>query len=75
MTVKNDASLRQKLEARRDRLFDDLVQVETTYRSGTLTDGPYTLRRKTIFGQLERLYQRLEPNALEMPRGRAGLPG
>ena len=75
MTVMNDASLRQKLEARRDRLYDDLVQVETTYRIGTLADGPYTLRRKTIFGQLERLYQRLEPNALEMPRGRAGLPG
>ena len=75
MGAKNDPPLRQKLEARRDRLYDDLVRVETTHRIGTLGDGPYTLQRKTIFGQLERLYQRLEPNALEMPRGRAGLPG
>ena len=75
ISVKGDGLRRQQLEDRRDRLYIDLVRVETTHRTGTLADGPYALRRKVIFGQLERLYQRLEPNSLEMPRGKAGLPG
>ena len=75
ISVKGDGLRRQQLEGRRDRLYNDLVRVETTHRTGTLADGPYTLQRKTIFGQLARLYQRLETNALEMPSGRAGLPG
>ncbi len=75
ISVKGDGLRRQQLEDRRDRLYIDLMRVETTHRTGTLADGPYALRRKVIFGQLERLYQRLEPNSLEMPRGKAGLPG
>ena len=75
ISVKGDGLRRQQLEGRRDRLYNDLVRVETTHRTGTLADGPYALRRKVIFGQLERLYQRLEPNSLEMPRGKTGLPG
>ena len=75
ISVKGDGLRRQQLEDRRDHLYNDLVRVETTHRTGTLADGPYALRRKVIFGQLERLYQRLEPNSLEMPRGKAGLPG
>ena len=75
ISVKGDGLRRQQVDGRRDRLYNDLVRVETTHRTGTLADGPYALRRKVIFGQLERLYQRLEPNSLEMPRGKAGLPG
>jgi len=75
ISATGDGLRRQQLEARRDRLYDDLVRVETTHRTGTLADGPYALRRKVVLGQLERLYHRLEPNSLEMPRGKAGLPG
>jgi hypothetical protein len=66
---------RTSLEAKRERLFGDLVTVEADHSAGKLSDGPYAKRRDELVSQLERLYQRLEPAISPMPRGTAGLPG
>ncbi|HJO38603.1 MAG: hypothetical protein QGG24_02460 [Vicinamibacterales bacterium] len=66
---------RTSLASKRERLFDDLVNVEIDHRVGKLAAGPYTKRRDELVSQLERLYRRLEPAVSSMPRGTAGLPG
>jgi hypothetical protein len=66
---------RTSLESKRERLFDDLVNVEVEHRVGKLAAGPYAKRRDELVSQLERLYRRLEPAISSMPRGTAGLPG
>ena len=54
------ARQRQTLEGRREKLYGELVRVETEHRSGTTTDAWYAKRRQELIAQLERVYRRLE---------------
>ena len=64
---------RQNLQARRERLFGDLVRIEMAHRSGAMGDAPFAKRREELIAQLERVYHRLEPTT-PVPSG-AGLRG
>jgi hypothetical protein len=54
---------RQKLEARRDRLFNELVSLEEQQRSGGLDRERYDRQRRELVGALERIYAQLDQEA------------
>jgi hypothetical protein len=54
---------RQKLTARRDRLFADLASVEEQQRSGALSEDRYVSRRGELVRALERIYAELDEEA------------
>lgn len=54
---------RQKLEARRDRLFNELVSLEEQQRSGGLDRERYDSKRRELVGALERIYAQLDQEA------------
>lgn len=54
---------RQKLESRRDRLFNDLVALEEQHRSGDLDRERYDLKRRDLLGALERVYAQIDEEA------------
>ena len=72
--TKDDGSQRRNLESRRERLYADLIRIDTTHRMGAIADAPYADRRGVVFDRLERLYQRLEHDTVAMPSGKTGLP-
>lgn len=56
---------RERLAARRETLFQDLVKVERQHRAGKIGATKYRSRRAELFRALERVYQRLEDDAAE----------
>ena len=50
---------RERLEARREQLFRDLVKVERQHRSGKIGSTKYTTRRGELFTALEKVYREL----------------
>jgi hypothetical protein len=56
-------SRRRKLEARRDRLFAELVSIEEQHRAGALDASLYGTRRRALVSALERVYAELDEEA------------
>jgi hypothetical protein len=54
---------RRTLEDRRERLFDELVQLEQSHRAGRLAPGTYSSRRQQLVNSLERIYAALDDEA------------
>jgi len=54
---------RQKLSARRDRLFSELAGLEEQQRSGAVNDDRYQSRRSELVRALERVYAELDEEA------------
>lgn len=58
---RGDTDARRKtLQGRRDRLFADLVRLEAQHRSGQVDERRYTMRRRELVGQLEKIYSELD---------------
>ena len=49
-----------RLEARRDRLFDDLASLEMRHREGAVDSEQYAERRRELVASLERVYVALD---------------
>jgi hypothetical protein len=56
----SDESERKRLIARREKLFQDLVRLETDHRSGRVDDDRYASRREQMVTALERIYGALD---------------
>ena len=56
-------SARRALENRRERLFDDLVQLEQSHRAGRVPADVYAARRQQLVTSLERIYAALDDEA------------
>jgi hypothetical protein len=54
------ASRRQQMHARRDKLFADLAALEAQRRAGTIDPRVYATRREQLVTALEDLYAGLE---------------
>jgi hypothetical protein len=54
---------RRRIEARRDRLFADLVALEEQHRARTIDADRYAARRRDLVAALERLYAELDEEA------------
>jgi hypothetical protein len=54
---------RQALQARRDRLFDELTALEVQHRGGTIEQGRYATRRRDLIAALEGVYAELDAEA------------
>ena len=59
----NETGRRRRLEAKRDRLFAELVATEEEHRAGNTDAGRYTARRRELVSALERLYAELDEEA------------
>jgi hypothetical protein len=55
-----DASRRQKLDARRDRLFSKLASLEEEHQQGKIEEARYADRRSELVAALERVYTRMD---------------
>lgn len=53
-------SARRELEARRERVFGDVVRLEQQSRGGRVNPDQYSARRAELMGQLERIYGELD---------------
>ncbi len=67
------AAERKQLVARRDRLFGELVKLETDRRSGRVTGSRYADRREELVAALEHVYGALDDDTGPHPVDRAGL--
>ena len=54
---------RQKLQARRDRLFNELVSLEELHRSGGVDSDRYDHKRRELVDALERVYAQIDEEA------------
>jgi hypothetical protein len=54
---------RQKLDQKRDRLFEELASVEEQHRAGTIDPARYAARRAELVRALERTYAELDAQA------------
>ncbi len=54
----------QALEARREKLFADLVKVERHYRAGKIGSTKHSSRRGELMGALEKVYRELDPSPI-----------
>jgi hypothetical protein len=54
---------RRRLEAKRDRLFGDLVALEEQQRARTIDAERYAARRRELVAALERLYAEIDEAA------------
>lgn len=54
------ASMRQRLEAERERLFGELTGLEAAHRQGTVDPQRYAARRRDLIAALERVYAALD---------------
>ena len=54
------AADRTRLLARREKLFGDLVRLESDYRSGRLDQTRYTTKREQLVTSLEHVYGTLD---------------
>ena len=59
----DETARRRRLEAKRDRLFAELVATEEEHRAGNTDAGRYTARRRELVSALERLYAELDEEA------------
>ena len=67
---------RDRLLARREALFMDLVKVERQHRAGRIGATKHKSRRAELFRALERVYQRLEEDAAAaVPTGAGAAEG
>ena len=55
---------RRTLEDRRERLFEELVQLEQSQRAGRLVAESYSARRQQLVTSLERIYAALDDEAV-----------
>lgn len=51
---------KRELEARRDRLFDELTALEASHRDGKADEEHYATRRRELVAALERIYAALD---------------
>jgi hypothetical protein len=58
-----EADRRRELEARRDRLFDELTALETEHRQGSTDAARYAERRRELVAALEQVYAALDDEA------------
>ena len=65
------AGQREQLQARRERLFADLVKVERQHRTGKIGPTRYATRRGDLFAALERVYRALDEETAHLPPGAA----
>ncbi len=65
------AGQREQLQARRERLFADLVKVERQHRTGKIGPTRYATRRGDLFAALERVYRALDEETEHLPPGAA----
>ena len=72
-----DASMaagRKQLIARRDKLFNELVRLESDHRKGKIDERRYAVRREELVASLEQVYSALDSHdAGPEPADRAGL--
>ena len=54
---------RQRLEARREKLFTELASLEESHRAGRVDPGHYSSRREQLIASLERIYAALDEEA------------
>ena len=54
---------RRRLDAKRDRLFTELVGLEEQHRAGTLAPDRYAMRRTELVAALEQLYAQIDDEA------------
>ena len=57
---------REQIEARRERLFVDLVKTERQHRAGKIGPTRYATRRGELFEALEKLYRALDEETADM---------
>ena len=68
------AAERQRLIARREKLFNELARLEHDHRSGRVDDRRYASRREELVASLELVYSALDSHDLgPEPADRAGL--
>jgi hypothetical protein len=60
---RQQAAERRQLEARRDRLFDELATLETTQRERAMDPEHYAARRRELVSALEAVYAALDDEA------------
>lgn len=58
---------RERLRARREQLYRELVKIERQHREGKIGATKYTSRRDDLFGALEKVYRRLDEIDDTMP--------
>lgn len=63
------AETREQLQARRERLFVDLVRIERQHRTGKIGPTRYATRRGDLFEALEKVYRALEEEAAHVAPG------
>jgi hypothetical protein len=61
------AGTRDELQARRERLFVDLVRIERQHRAGKIGPTRYATRRGDLFEALEKVYRALEEETAHVP--------
>ena len=55
---------RQRLEARREKLFDELAALEESHRAGRVDPAHFSSRRQQLIASLERVYAALDEEAV-----------
>ena len=65
------AGTREELQARRERLFGDLVRIERQHRTGKIGRTRYAARRGDLFEALEKVYRALDEETVHLPPGPA----
>ena len=68
----NDAR-RQRLDAQRERVFNDLVKLEEQHRASGGADARYQAKRGELVGRLERIYRQIEDETAGPGGGDEGL--
>ena len=63
------AGTRTDLQARRERLFGDLVKIERQHRGGRIGRTRYAARRGELFEALEKVYRALDEETAHVPPG------
>ena len=58
-----DQAARQALEARRDRLFEELTAIEEQHKLQAIEPDQYAARRRALVAALEQLYAQLDEDA------------
>jgi hypothetical protein len=67
-------SERQRLVARREKLFQDLVRLEHDHRRGRVDDRRFAARREELLAALEQVYGALDSDDMSPePAGRSGV--
>jgi hypothetical protein len=69
-----ESSDRKRLTARREKLLQELVRLESAHRAGQVDERRYGSRRDELVAALEHIYGALDPDDTSPePAGRAGL--